>query len=829
MNRLDALRQDIRYALRGLRRSPSFAITVVLTLGLGIGANTAMFGILDRLMLRPFPFLREHDQVHRVYVQSTFRDERNTQGVAQYTTYLDLRNHTTSFSQYAGFATWTLAVGSGAESRERPVGAVSAAFFDFFDVTPARGRFFLAAEDTTPVGAPVSVVSYDFWQNEMGGRDVIGEPLQVWNIPTTIVGVAPRGFVGIFDGNPPAVYIPITTLAGNNPSARDRAEYYTHYNWGWMDMMVRRKSGVSVETANSDLTQAEIRSWDAMVAQGPGNTPTAIARPEALLGSLKIAAGPDPSVEARTVTWVSGIAIIVLAIACSNVVNLFLARALRRRRETAVRIALGGGRGRLVRQWFTESLVLALAGCAAGVLLALWGGAALRQIFVGSGAPIAVATDWRTLGVSAVLAVAAAVLTGLAPALVTDRAGVAGDLKAGSREGTRRRSGLRTGLVVFQVTLSVVLLAGAGLFVRSFSNVRNLRLGYDHQNAVMLTRNMRGIAFPDSEVVALQRRMLEAAGAVPQVEHAAIASSIPFWSTSSTLLRVPGIDSVRRLGQFTYQTATSDYFAAMGTRIIRGRGFGDGDRGGTERVAVVSESMAGVLWPGRDPIGRQMRVGADTVTAWTTVIGVAEDAAQNDLSADDRRFRYYMPIDQFSPARGSYLIARVRGDPALAVEQLRRAVQAVMPGDTYVTARPLSELVAGRQRAWQFGATMFAAFGVLALLVAAVGLHGVIGYDVAQRMHEMGVRVALGARAADLLGLVMRQGLIVAAAGVVIGGVITYALSGPIQPLLFEQSARDPLIFGGVAVVLLLSAGLATLMPARRASRADPSAALRSD
>ena len=552
MMRLDTLLNDVRYALRGLRRSPAFTITVILTLGLGIGANTAMFGIIDRLMFRPFPYLRDPDSVHRVYTASTYRGTRNWDGVGQYTTYLDLKRWSTKFSQYAGFTAQTMAIGNGADSRERQVGIVSAAFFPFFDAKPALGRFFLAAEDTTPRGAEVSVISYDTWMNDFGGRDVRGEKLQIWNLTTTIVGVAPRGFVGVWDDAPPAAYIPITTYAGSNPSVRDRNEYYTRYNWGWMDMMVRRKPGVPVEVANADLHQAELKSWDAMLATKNGDAPAEIAKPDAAVGSLKNAAGPDPSVEARTVRWVSGIALIVLLIACSNVANLFLARALKRRRETAVRIALGGGRARLMSQWFTESLVLALIGCVAGILIAQWGGAALRQLFVGTGAAIPVATDLRTLGISAALALVAAVLTGIAPILVAGRGGVASALKAGAREGTHQRSRLRTGLLVLQVTMSVVLLVGAGLFVRSFAHVKALRLGYDFDKAVLISRNMRGATVADSELILLQRRILEAAQAHPDVEHAAIASSIPFWSTSSTGLYIAGMDSVRKLGQFTY-------------------------------------------------------------------------------------------------------------------------------------------------------------------------------------------------------------------------------------------------------------------------------------
>ncbi|HKS05686.1 MAG TPA: ADOP family duplicated permease [Gemmatimonadaceae bacterium] len=824
---LESLAQDLRYAIRGLRRSPAFTITVILTLALGIGANTAMFGIIDRLMFRPFPYMKDQGSVNRVYLQSTDRGRVNTGGVSIYTHYLALKKWTSSFSDAAGFTTANLAVGVGDAARERSVGVVSAAFFNFFDATPARGRFFTASEDSTPRGADVAVISYAFWQNEYGGEDVIGRTLQISNISTTIIGVLPQRFVGIFEAAPPVAYIPITTYAGANAnSRRDPTNYYTRYNWGWMNMLVRRKPNVSVDAASTDITQAYVKSWNVMVEQQPGTPSAAIAKLRGIAGPIKTAAGPDPSVEAKTVRWVSGIAIIVLLIACANVANLFLARALKRRRETAVRIALGVARHRLVTQWFLESTLLAVVACGVGLLVAQWGGASLRALFVGTGAPIPVISDWRTLGVTMSLALVTAILAGTAPSLVTGRGGLSGALKAGAREGTYHRSKLRTGLLIVQVTLSFVLLIGAGLFVRSFAHVRSLRLGYDADPVLLVTRNLRGMQLTDTQQIDLGKRILATAQALPNVERAALASSIPFWSTSSTNISVDGIDSIARLGRFTYQTASADYFETMQTRILRGRAFTDADRAGTERVMVVSASMAKVLWPGKDAIGQCVRVGSPAEC--TRVIGITEDAAQNQLQGDDR-FRYYMPIEQYYPQNASYLITRVRGNVTAQEEIIRKALQPLMPGQGYVTTRPMGTLISGQQRAWRFGATMFFAFGVLALVVATIGLYGVIGYGVAQRMHELGVRIALGAQTSNLVRMVMSQALGVVAVGVIIGGGIAYAVSERVQPLLFEQSARDPLVFAIVAGALLIAAVLASAAPARRAAQADPNASLRAD
>jgi len=355
-----------------------------------------------------------------------------------------------------------------------------------------------------------------------------------------------------------------------------------------------------------------------------------------------------------------------------------------------------------------------------------------------------------------------------------------------------------------------------------------MRIGFDAEPVLLVSRELRGIQMADSEQVRLGRQLLETAQALPGVERAAWVSSIPFWSTSGTSLYVTGIDSVRKLGRFSYQTATPDYFVTMDTRIVRGRPFTAEDRAGSPRVAVVSQAMANVLWPGKEALGQCMRVGADTMPC-TSVIGIAEDAVQNSLLEDDKRFHYYLPITQFRPEEGFALLIRMRGDPALQVEGVRRALQAVMPGASYVTVRPMREVVDSQRRSWKVGATMFVAFGVLALLVAAVGLYGVITYNVAQRMHEIGVRIALGAQSRDVVRLVVGQGVRFAVAGVVLGLGLALLAGKWIQPLLFHQSARDPATFGAVAALLLAVALVASTMPAVRATRADPNSALRDE
>ena len=828
---LDDLAQDLKYAFRGLRKSPGFAAAVVVTLAFGIGANAAMFGIVDRLMFRPYPYLADPDHTHRLYFQQTFRGERRTSsGGLQYTRYTDIKQWTSSFSNFAAFTTPNLAVGVGESARERRVAAVSAGYWAFFTARPMLGRFFTEAEDVTPRGADVAVLAYGYWQSEFGGRaDVLGKVIQVANFSATVIGVAPQGFVGtISQGEPTALYVPITTYRGwADHASSDPTNWYTKYNNGWVNIMVRRKPGVSIEQANADFTQAYRQSYLKELGFSPNNTPIDLVKPAGVVSAMKPAAGPDPNLEARTALWVTGVAAIVLLIACANVANLFLARALKRQREIAVRLALGVTRGRLVRQTLTESVMLSLIGCAAGLLVAYWGGGGIRRLLVQSqDAPLEVFTDWRTIGVAIGAAMLAAVLTGLAPAFVS-RGDVSKTLKSGSREGSYQRSPVRNGLLVVQGALSVVLLVGAGLFVRSLDNVRSMRIGYDAEPVLYVQRQLRGAPLDSAARIALRNRLVEKARSIPGVASAAWINTVPFWSTSSTNLVVAGIDTVARLGRFTYQTTTKEYFDVMGTRIVRGRNFTDDDRHGAERVMIVSEGMARTLWPNADALGKCVRVGRDT-TPCTTVVGVAEDMVQNDMTAKNA-YTYYMPLEQFNPAGGNGLFLRMSGDPKTQQEAVRKALQTVMPGQTYVTVMPLFDIVDGARRSWQLGATMFVAFGVLALLVAAIGLYGVIGYNVTQRMHELGVRVALGAQARDILRLVVGQGMTFAAAGVVLGGVAALLASRWIPPLLFRQSAKDPIVYALVAAIMMLVALAASAPPAARAANADPNSALRAE
>jgi putative ABC transport system permease protein len=823
---LDRFQQDVRYAVRGLRRSPGFTATVVATLGLGIGANAAMFGAVDRLMFRPPPYLHDPAMVHRVYLQTTVRGRVSANAVMPYTRYLDLRKATSSFSQYAAISQNTWAVGSGDAVREQSVASVSASFFDFFDARPALGRFFDATEDVVPRGAAVAVLDYGYWSRELGARNVIGQSIQLGAISYEIIGVAPKGFVGVSADRPPAAYVPITTVAANE-SPSNLNVYYTNYRWDFTSVIVRRRPGVTVDAASVDLTQAFVKSRDAARIQMPSVAPATVAQPMAIAGPIKTAAGPGASLESKTLLWVTGVAVIVLLIACANVTNLMFARILSRRREIAMRLALGVSRRRLATQILTESLLLAMAGCVAGVLVAQWAGGALRVLVLPKGVDGSVATDWRTLGVAAGCALVAGTLIAIGPALLAGRGNLAEALRAGARGGTYQRSHMRSALLVLQGALSVVLLVGAGLFVRSLGNVRDVRLGYDAERVLIAFLNMRGAQMDSGARVQFQRTFMESALTIPGVEDVAMIDSRPF-STSTVPLFVDGIDSVQTLGRFDIQRTTPGYFDVMSTRIIKGRAFTAADRAGTPRVTVVSDAMARALWPGKEATGQCIRLGADTAPC-TTVVGVAEDAAYESFT-DDRRFLQYVPQDQWGPAGSNKMLLRVKGPYAdAAIERVRRGLQRAMPSNGYVAVQPFEELVDAERRSWALGATLFVAFGALALIVAAVGLYGVIAYNVAQRMQELSIRIALGAQRQDIVRLVVGQGVSFAVAGVTIGLVAALLAARWIQPLLFHQSAMDPLTYGAVGAIIVLVALTASATPAWRATRADPNAALRSD
>ena len=825
-----AVAQDVRYALRGIRLDPGFAAVVALTLGVGVGANATMFGIVDRLLVRPPAHLRDPESAHRVYLARTFDGKETFTSNISYKRYVELSGWTSSFSATAAFFHYEMVVGTGEDARQLRVGMVSASFWPFFGVKPAAGRFFTPDEDRIPDGRPVAVLGHGFWQDEYAGdAAVLGRTLYIGGKIYTIIGVAPKGFNGLAMQTL-AAYVPLTSgatelfggPAGGRAARAGEATYYGSHNMSWLEMLVRRKPGVGVAAATADLTAADQRSYAAQ----PNARPLEERRPRAIAASILRERGPQQGRDSKVATWLAGVSLVVLLVACANVANILLARAFRRRREIAVRMALGISRSRLFGQLLVESLLLAGLGAVAGVAIAHWGGGVLRATLLPDVGWDSTMADIRVLAFAGAVALAAGILAGLAPALQSVRADVAAALKSGGAKSGLHRSRLRTSLLVFQAALSVVLLVGAGLFVRSLRNVRTLDLGYDADRVVYIETQMRGLRLPTSEMAALKRRLLARARELPAVEAAGRTLTVPFMVNSVQDLTVPGIDSVNRLGEFYYHAVSPGYFEAMGTRILRGRAITDADRHGAPLVIVVSRAMAAKLWPGQEPLGRCVKVGADSVPC-STVVGVAESIRRGSLD-EDAGLQYYVSIEQGQEDVGG-LFVRTRGDARRAAERIRRELQRVMPGISYVAARPLQDAIDQNVRAWQLGATMFTIFGGLGLLLAAVGLFAVMAYTTAQRTHELGVRIALGAQRGDVVRLVVAGALRVAVLGVALGGVAALLAGRFIAPLLFETSPRDPSVFAAVTVTLLGTVALASMIPARRATRVDPSVALRAE
>ena len=824
-----AFAQDMRYALRGLRTKPWFALSVIVTLGLGIGANATMFSIVDRLLFRPPAYLAAPDRASRLYMARAGRGASAEEFVTSfigYRVYLDLKEGSTAFDLMTPFAVNSLAIGSGDATREMNVGMSGADMWKMFDAKPVIGRFFTDAEDVPANPTNVVVLSHAFWQTQFGGRnDAVGSKLDVGAAKYTIIGVAPEGFSG-FSTVPVVAFVPFSAAATAADMSSPNEPWYSTYRMSWFEVFARRKPGVTPEAASADLSKAYVQSYTRQREKTPRLQAVERAKPHAIAGPVLVDRGPNEGKEAKVATWLIGVAGIVLLIACANVANLMLARALRRRREIAVRVALGVSRSRLVMQLITESLLLAVLGAIAGIAIAQWGGKLLGVTLLSDNNPLPSAFgDARLLLLASALALLSGLVTGLAPVYHAGREDVAAALKAGAREGTVQRSRLRIGLLIAQAALSVVLLVGAGLFIRSLMNVQALRFGYDGDRLLWVEIQDRGVTFDSVQNVNLRSQLLARSQAIPRVERAANGLTVPFWSTWNFNIFVPGVDSVSRLGNFNLQAGSADFFQTMGTRIIRGRGFTAEDRANSQLVMVVSEAMAKKLWPGQDPVGKCVKMNADTAPC-RTVVGMAEDVRRSAIGEVD--LHYYMPITQFHQSSGGVFV-RTRGPAADAAEEVRRTLQQTMPGTSYVTVTPLSKVIAPQMRSWKMGATLFAVFGGLALVLAAIGLYSVIAYNVTQRTHEMGVRVALGAQAKDVVSLVVREGLWIVVPGIALGAIAALAAGRWIAPLLFNVSPKDPPVLAVVIVTLLAVAVMASWLPAKRASRVDPNEALRSD
>ncbi|HSQ29221.1 MAG TPA: ABC transporter permease [Gemmatimonadaceae bacterium] len=839
---LDSLQQDVRYAARGMRSRPGFTAAVVFTIALGVGADATMFGVLDRLLLRAPDHVRDPDRV--VLVETRTAGSPYTDSSFPYAAYVDYRDHPGGFASVAATYSANFPLDRGpAASRVRGA-LVSSSFFTTLGVQPLRGRFFSTDEDDANHPQSVAVVSDGFWRRYFGGRDdALGRRVSIGAHDYTVIGVAPKGFTGV-ELSDVDIWLPITANSGlrfdNSP------DWTTSRRSSWLRLVARVKDGVSLDVAASEATVVHRDARRQQIAQEIGRNPrvTEYVKPDSesvILAPIvpgKVPTGFSGTVSAQDVRvskLLGIVSLIVLIIACANVSNLLLVRAFNRRREMAVRLALGVSRARLMEQLVVEGLLLSLMGGAGALLVAHWTSHGVRTLLLGPDAWTAEAIDQRMLLFTAVATLVAGLLASLAPAIQAGHTDLAGALRMAGREGgSGHRSPLRTALLVVQAALAILLLTGAGLFVRSVDNVNALPFGIDLDHVLVGDVSHSSVGLSTAEARRLYEEFVRRAHGVPGVRSAAVSVGLPFMLSWGTQVFVPGRQLPKLQHSPNQYAVTSEYFPTMGVRLVAGRLLAETDRAGTVPVAVINQMMVRVYWPQQNPIGQCMKLGADTMPC-TTIVGVVTNTVRQQF--DDILPQVYRPLDQLSndvidrtvSHFGFELVVRTSGEAAGSAEAIRRMMQSVSAVVPYANVRPMRDLLDRRMRAWHLGAKVFTAFGALALVLAAVGLYAVLAFSISQRLHEFGVRRALGAQSTDLVRLTLSAGLAPVLAGIAAGTLLALGLGRFVAGLLFGISPRDPLVLSGVCVVVIVTGALASLLPAWRAARVDPAAVLRSD
>ena len=807
--------QDVRFALRLLRRAPGFSALVVLCLTLGIGANAAVFGWIEGILLRPFPLVADQDRLFAI--TGTDRGTGGRDDVS-WPDFLDLRRASTVADAFIGekITGSTLTVGDRAE---RVTGSmVSANYFDAIGVHPTLGRGFLPGEDTGRGAHAVTVISYQMWQERFhGAPDVIGRTQTLAGLPHTIVGVAPKGFYGTFVGYAFQFWVP----ASMQPQFDAGAYKLEDRGARWVEGFLRLKRGVSFAEAQQEMSAIAARLEREYPATNRGRGirlyplwQTPFNNAGALLPTLAVALA---------------VVIAVLLVACANVGNLLLVRALARQQEMTIRLSLGATRLRLVRQLCTEALILTAISAAGAIIVAQWlrdtlalltpprGGVLLR---------LPGAVDARVVLASVIVSFIATLLFALVPAIVSSRVDLAGALRAqsGGVFGGRGRARIRSALVLVQVSISFVLLAGAGLLLESLQAMRHANPGYGTNGLLTTTVDLFTAGFTPERARESQQAILDAVLAIPGVEAAAWSRMTPFSYRSypSAILAIDGYEPPRdQLPAVDYNAVGVGYFATMGMPIVAGRDFTPADDRGAAPVAIVDETMAARYWHGADPVGRRMRMDSATVV----IVGVARTARYRSLVEAAQPF-FYRPLRQ-APAGVAALQIRTAQSPASLAPVLAAATHAVDPNVSpgeIITMREQIDRTTASQR---IAVTVLSVFGGLALLLAGIGLYGVMVSSVAQGTRELALRLALGADGAALCRGVLGRGIALGLAGTAIGAVAASSLTRLMGYLLYGVSPRDPLVFGAAACVLIATAIVASAVPALRAMRTDPIVALR--
>jgi putative ABC transport system permease protein len=799
---------DLKFAIRQLLKAPGFTFVAVFTLALGIGACVAIFSVVNGVLLRPLDF-PEPDRI--VVLQETRLPDSGPASVAP-PNYLDWVKQTKSFSSIAAFRRVTLNLTGDGEPQRLTGIKATARYFETYGIKPALGRTFLPEEDTLG-NEKVVVLSYPFWQRVFGGAEhIVGHPLQLDGESYMVIGVAPVGFGA---GNSVDAWVPMAFTPDETVNDNRGAHY--------INVIARLKSGVTAAQADAELKVLATQ----LAKQYPDSNKGWSAYVMPLL---------DYNVRhVRTTLYtLLGAVGCVLLIACANIANLLLARATARHREISIRAALGAGRGRLVRQLLTESVLLALVGGAAGVLLARWGLDALLALAPASLPRVAdIRLDRYVLAVSLGLSVVTGLVFGLAPAWLAARTDVNEALKQGSRGTTEggARGRLRSSLVVLEVAFALVLLAGAGLLVRSFINLVHVDPGFIAENATVLRLSLPEKKYgTPAQQTAIADALLARLRSLPGVQAAGLTHSMPLIGDHVNSFEIEGRPKLAPTDQpdTNYYAVTPDYFRAMGIRVLRGRLFTPQDDARAPRVAIINETLARQQFPHEDPLGHRINItnGPD---AWREIIGVVADVTQNGVDQVTPAQSYEPFAQKPFPSPSLNVVIRNSGSPSALLNALRPAVYAVDKDQPVGSITPLENILADTLARQRFTTFLLTLFSVIALVIAAVGIYGVMAYNVTQRTGEIGIRLALGAQPRDVLRLVFAHGGKLVGFGLLLGLGVAFAGSRAIESILFKTSAHDPLTLAAITLLLTGVAFVACLLPARRAAKIDPMEALRSE
>lgn len=809
---IEALRMDLRDALRSLRRHPGVTAVIVGTLALGIGANAAVFPMLDRLLFRPPDGVRAPGEIRRFYiVERGDQDRIAARSVVSYPDFVNLRDGLRGMADVTAYLTSQVSVaGDTALHRRVNAGYVMPDFLPMLGVRPALGRFFVEDENRLEDQRLVAVISHRLWRSRLASDSaVIGQILEIGDRRFTIIGVTQTGFAGI-DLSPVEVWLPLAT---QRSVMRGDGRWWEIARTGSLELVTRLRgsqpSAAAIEeaaTARHAAAVEEARLTDRQV--------------RIQLGSIIEGRGPRRMTEARRIaTRLAGVSIILLLVAVANVINLLLARGIGRRREIAVRRALGVSNARLMQHFVVEAAVFALLAAGGAAL----GGAMLSGVVRRLLLPTATWTppliDPRAIAFTIVLAAGCVMVAGLAPAVHAIRGDLTRPLKNGVPGGGPRASRVRDGLLIVQAALSVVLLVGAGLFRASLERVRTADVGFDIDRIAVVN------AWPaPREAYAATRARLSA---MPDVEATALSEFAPLRGLSSMATFVEGRDSALSDGlRPDLNAVSSEFFATMGLAIVRGRPFEPNAGPGTALEMVVNEEAARVLWPGVDALGQCVRLGSKTNSCYV-VVGIAENARRFRI-VETPALQAYASLDQLGEYARALLI-RSRSDPASVAAIARDDLAASSPRETQPTTFLYRDWLEPQLRPWRLGAQLFTAVASLSLVLAVVGLYAMLSYSVAERSREIGVRIALGARQTDIVAVVARHAMIVLVLGLTIGLAVAAAAGKGIAALLYDTSPRDPRVYLAVSATLLVAGLVAAIIPAVRAGRVDPLEALRAE